>query len=61
MGEEVAIARAGVPIARLVPWAAERRGVAPPGAMRGRITIGADMDAPLEALFTVLGSASPRP
>lgn len=60
-GEDVVMARAEVPIARLLPWAAERRRVAPPGAMRGRITIGDDVDAPLEGLFTALGSAGPRP
>ena len=38
-GEEVVIARAGVPIARLVSWQDQDRTVAAPGAMRGRIQI----------------------
>ncbi len=45
-GEEVVIARAGKPVAKLVPW----KEVAPnrkPGAMRGRIRIGRDFDDPL--------------
>lgn len=42
-GEEVIIARAGRPVARLVPYepAAEPRR---PGAMRGRITVPPDFD-----------------
>lgn len=52
-GEEVVIAKSGEPVARLVPVS----GPAPrrqPGALRGRIHIGEDFDAPdpeLEALF----------
>lgn len=45
-GEEVVIARAGRPVARLVPIepaAASRR----PGFLRGRIVIADDFDAPL--------------
>jgi antitoxin (DNA-binding transcriptional repressor) of toxin-antitoxin stability system len=34
-GQEVVIARSGVPIARLVAWQAPARAVAAPGAMRG--------------------------
>jgi antitoxin (DNA-binding transcriptional repressor) of toxin-antitoxin stability system len=33
-GQEVVIARSGVPIARLVAWQAPARSVTPPGAMR---------------------------
>lgn len=45
-GEEIVIAKAGKPIARLVPLAAP---VAPrqKGALKGKIRIGADFDAPL--------------
>ena len=45
-GEEIVIARAGKPLARLVPLAqtARRRR---PGLLRGRIKIAADFDAPL--------------
>jgi prevent-host-death family protein len=45
-GEEITIARAGKPVARLVPFeppAGERR----PGSARGLIQIGEDFDAPL--------------
>jgi prevent-host-death family protein len=44
-GEEVVIARAGAPIARLVP---ERRRPAPVfGVDRGKLTVPKDFDAPL--------------
>ena len=45
-GEEIIIAKAGSPMARLVPLAQprpERR----PGRAKGRIRIGSDFDAPL--------------
>jgi len=53
-GEEIVIARAGRPIARLVPLAdsPSRRRV--PGAWRGRVSISADFDelpAEIEAAF----------
>jgi prevent-host-death family protein len=54
-GEEIVIAKAGTPRARLVPLETdvpERR----PGRARGRIRIGADFDAPLpDALRDALG------
>jgi len=53
-GEEVVIARAGVPIARLVSWQAQAQPVAAPGAMRGQIQLAADFDAPLDGLFKAL-------
>ncbi len=44
-GEEIVIRRGATPVARLVP---ERSvGVRPPGALRGRIRIADDFDAPL--------------
>jgi prevent-host-death family protein len=43
-GEEIVIAKAGVPRARLVPV---RRGRRRPGGSKGRIRIGQDFDAPL--------------
>lgn len=46
-GEEVTIARAGKPIARLVPLAHEKSKVRPLGMDRGRIWIAEDFDAPL--------------
>lgn len=51
-GAEVGIARAGVPV---VPLRPEPCPVAVPGALRGRIQIGADVDAPLVDLFEGLG------
>ncbi|APD47557.1 type II toxin-antitoxin system prevent-host-death family antitoxin [Synechococcus sp. CS-602] len=53
-GQAVVIARAGVPIAQLVPIQAQASGVAPPGAMRGEITMADDFDRTLDDLFTVL-------
>ncbi len=50
-GEEVVIARSGVPIARLVPWRNPQATIAAPGAMRGQITLAKDFDAPLDDLF----------
>jgi prevent-host-death family protein len=43
-GEDVVIARAGVPVARLVPVRADER---TPGRLAGTLRIGADFDAPL--------------
>lgn len=46
-GEEIIIRRGRTPVARLV---AERpRRIADPGALRGRVRIADDFDAPLEA------------
>jgi prevent-host-death family protein len=45
-GEEIMIARAGKPAAMLVPIQAEKP-VRVPGAMKGKITIADDFDAPL--------------
>ncbi len=53
-GEEVVIARSGVPIARLVAWEAPTPRMAAPGAMRGRIALSEDFDAPLDGLFEAL-------
>ena len=48
LGEEIVIARDGVPLVRLVPVGAAgaRR---TPGRWRGRVVIGPDFDAPLPA------------
>jgi prevent-host-death family protein len=48
-GEEVVIARAGVPIARLVGLKPDSQPVAAPGAMRGQILISTDFDVPLRS------------
>jgi prevent-host-death family protein len=53
-GEEVVIARAGTPIARLVSWSPPPHRVAAPGAMRGAIDVAADFDEPLDELFDAL-------
>ncbi|MBC7220205.1 type II toxin-antitoxin system Phd/YefM family antitoxin [Candidatus Bipolaricaulota bacterium] len=45
-GEEVVIARAGRPVARLVPIS-ERPDRRVPGTARGKITIAPDFEAPL--------------
>jgi prevent-host-death family protein len=47
-GEEVVIAKAGQPRARLVPLERPRR-ARRPGAWKGRVVIAADFDAPLPA------------
>ncbi|MBM5809120.1 MAG: type II toxin-antitoxin system Phd/YefM family antitoxin [Cyanobacteria bacterium M_surface_9_m1_291] len=54
-GGEVVIARSGLPIARLVPWRPSETAIAAPGCMRGQISIAGDFDAPVDALFDVLG------
>ena len=53
-GEDIVIARSGIPIARLVPWRERPTTVAVPGAMRGRIKLADDFDAPLDDLFEAL-------
>ena len=53
-GQEVVIARAGVPIARLVAWEQSATTVAAPGAMRGQIQLGDDFDVPLHDLFEAM-------
>lgn len=46
-GEEVTIARAGVPVAKLVPVEAPKTKLRPMGMDRGKIWIADDFDAPL--------------
>jgi prevent-host-death family protein len=45
-GEEIVLARAGKPVARLVPVASRRKPYKP-GFLKGRIKIAADFDASL--------------
>jgi prevent-host-death family protein len=45
-GEEITLARAGRPVARLVPYK-RRAGARRPGLWRGRVVIAPDFDAPL--------------
>jgi prevent-host-death family protein len=61
-GEEIVIARAGKPVARLAPLR-ETSKPRKPGLMRGRIVVAKDFDAPLpkellDAFYT--GSVQPR-
>ena len=50
-GDSVVIAKAGRPVARLMPFEAAPKPVAPPGSLAGRgFSIGPDFDAPLDAL-----------
>lgn len=61
-GEEIIIARAGRPVARLGPLEVATK-PRRPGIMRGRITIASDFDAPLskeilDAFYR--GSVEPR-
>jgi prevent-host-death family protein len=46
LGKEVIVAKAGTPVARLVPLEAPPR-QRQPGSARGKIEIGEDFDAPL--------------
>lgn len=46
-GEEIWIARAGRPVARLSAWEPTPSAARPPGAMREAIAIADDFDAPL--------------
>jgi prevent-host-death family protein len=45
-GEEIVIAKAGVPMARLMPLAAKAR-IRQPGGWEGRVWMAPDFDAPL--------------
>ena len=45
-GEEITLAKAGRPVAKIVPIA-PRVGRRAPGTARGRITVASDFDAPL--------------
>ena len=46
-GEEVTIARAGVPVARLVPVEPKKQKIRPLGMDRGRVWLADDFNAPL--------------
>ena len=48
LGEEIVIASAGKPVARLVPIA-RPRAARQPGSAKGRLVISPDFDAPLPA------------
>jgi len=57
-GEDVVIAKAGTPIARLIPYVAPKHKIAAPGAMAGEIWMADDFDASLDDLFDVLKKKS---
>lgn len=61
-GEEIVIARGGKPVARLAPLV-QRSLPREPGALRGRIRIASDFDAPLpdELLGLFEGGSARRP
>jgi prevent-host-death family protein len=61
-GEEVTIARSGVPVARLVAVEPEKKKIRPLGMDRGRIWIADDFDAPLpdDLLKLFYGGELPR-
>jgi prevent-host-death family protein len=61
-GEEVTIARSGVPVARLVPVEPEKKKIRPLGFDRGRIWVADDFDAPLpdELLKQFYGGELPK-
>ena len=59
-GEEVIIAKAGHPVARLVSYHPPKRKITPPGAMRGEIHIAEDFDEPLDSIFDCLGQEENR-
>jgi prevent-host-death family protein len=62
-GEEVTIARSGVPVARLVAVEPEKKNTRPLGMDRGRIWIADDFDAPLphDLLAAFYGGDVPKP
>ncbi len=64
-GEEIVIARAGKPVARLVPFGAHRQRVRTFGTMRGEIHFASDYDqsdAEVAALFEAsAGGVRPLP
>jgi prevent-host-death family protein len=61
-GEEVTIARSGVPVARLVAVEPEKKKIRPLGMDRGRVWIADDFDAPLpdELLKQFYGGELPK-
>jgi len=58
-GEDVVIARAGTPIARLTPYRPSPRHVSPPGAMEGEGWIAEDFDEAMDDLFECLDGDRP--
>jgi prevent-host-death family protein len=61
-GEEVTIARSGVPVARLVPVEPAEKKIRPLGFDRGRVWVAGDFDAslPVELLKQFYGGELPK-
>ena len=60
-GEEIVIAKAGKPLARLVPLAPKRKRKRKPGGWKGKIWIAPDFDAPLpEDIQAAFEGRAPR-
>ena len=61
-GEEIILAKAGEPVARIVPYV-QTRLPRKPGALKGKIRIGKDFDAPLpdELLAAFEGTIERKP
>jgi len=61
-GEEITIAHAGVPVARLVAIEPKKRKIRPLGMDRGRVWVADDFDAPLpeDLLAAFYGGAMPK-
>ena len=58
-GQEIVIARAGKPIAKLSAYAPRRKNkIAPPGSMEGQGWIADDFDEPVDYLFDVFSDES---
>jgi prevent-host-death family protein len=53
-GEEIIIAKAGLPIARLIVYQPARPSIVAPGAMAGEIWMSEDFDLPLDDHFDCL-------
>jgi prevent-host-death family protein len=62
-GEEVTIARSGVPVARLVAVEPKKEKIRPLGFARGEVWVADDFDAPLpdELLAQFYGGTIPKP
>lgn len=59
-GEDIVIAKAGVPIARMTAWQAPRVRIAAPGAMNGEAWMAPDFDAPLDDMFDAFAGTDRR-
>ena len=60
LGEDIVIAKAGVPIARMTAWQAPRVRIAAPGAMNGEAWMAPDFDAPLDDMFDAFAGTDRR-